>query len=146
METHENTQDQRGEVVGRHLPTKPVLTLAVAKLIAAAAEDEALKHQWSVAIAIVDDSGCLLYFQRMDENANASVDLAIAKAVHAVRFRRPTKFHHELVEQGNMAVFGLPGMLPIEGGLPLRVEERVIGAIGVSGVQSDQDGIIAQAG
>ena len=127
------------------LPTKPVLPLAVAKLIAAA-EEEALSHQWSVAIAIVDDSGRLLYFQRMDQNANSSVDVAIAKAVHAVHFRRPTKFHEELLEQGNTVVLGVPGMVPLEGGLPLRVEGHVVGAIGVSGVQSDQDGIIAQAG
>lgn len=132
--------------MAQKLPTKPVLTLAAAKTIAAAAENEALKHQWSVAIAIVDDSGRLLYFQRMDQNANSSVDVAIAKAVHAVHFRRPTKFHEELLEKGNAVVLGVPGMLPLEGGLPLRVEGHVIGAIGVSGVQSDQDGMIAQAG
>ncbi|MBO0784236.1 MAG: heme-binding protein [Ktedonobacteraceae bacterium] len=128
------------------LPTKPVLTLAAAKTIAAAAENEALKQDCSVAIAIVDDSGRLLYFQRMDENANASVDMAIAKAVHAVHFRRPTKFHEELLDQGNMAVLGVPGMVPVEGGLLLRVEEQVVGAIGVSGARSSQDGVFAQAG
>jgi glc operon protein GlcG len=132
--------------VGQTLPTKPILPLPVAKLIAAAAEEEALSHQWSVAIAIVDDGGRLLYFQRMDQNANASVEVAIAKAVHAVHFRRPTKFHEALLEQGNTVILSLPGMVPLEGGLPLYVEGQVVGAIGVSGVQSDQDGIIAQVG
>lgn len=128
------------------LPTRPVLTLAAAKVIAAAAEDVALKNEWSVAIAIVDDSGRLLYFQRMDQNANSSVDVAIAKAVHAVHFRRPTSFHEDLLDKGNMVVLGIPGMLPLEGGIPLRVGEHVVGAIGVSGVRSSQDSIIAQAG
>jgi len=128
------------------LPTKPVLTLAAAKTIAAAAEAEAIQNEWSVAIAIVDDSGRLLYFQRMDSNANSSVDVAIAKAVHAVQFRRPTKFHEELLDKGNMVVLGMPGVLPLEGGLPLYVEGHVVGAIGVSGVRSSQDSVIAQAG
>lgn len=128
------------------LPTKPVLTLAAAKAIAAAAEDEASKNAWSVAIAIVDDSGRLLYFQRMDNNANSSVDVAIDKATHAVHYRRPTKFHEDLLDKGNQVVLGMPGMLPLEGGLPLYVEGHVVGAIGVSGVRSSQDGIIAQAG
>ncbi|GHO46183.1 GlcG/HbpS family heme-binding protein [Ktedonospora formicarum] len=128
------------------LPTKPVLTLAVAKLIAAAAEEVAVENQWSVVIAIVDDSGSLLYFQRMDQNANSSVDVAIAKATHAVQYRRPTKFHEELLDKGNMVVLGMPGMIPLEGGIPLYVGEHVVGAIGVSGVRSPQDTIIAEAG
>jgi glc operon protein GlcG len=132
--------------VTHYLPTKPVLTLAIAKLIAAAAEDAVLERHWSVAIAIVDDGGRLLCFQRMDENAHASVDLAIAKAVHAARFRRPTRFHEELLAHGAMGVLGVPGMVPLEGGAPFDIEEHVAGAIGVSGAQSEQDGIIAQAG
>jgi glc operon protein GlcG len=128
------------------LAMKPALSLDVAKAIASAAEDAARRNGWSVTIVIVDDGGGLLYLQRMDNIANASVDVAIAKARHSVNFRRPTKFHEELVDGGNYVVLGIPGMIPLEGGLPLLVDDFVIGAIGVSGVQSYQDGEIAQAG
>ncbi|QBD74569.1 heme-binding protein [Ktedonosporobacter rubrisoli] len=128
------------------LETRPVLTLAVAKLIAAAAEEKALKHGLSVAIAILSDSGKLLYFQRMDNTSNASVDIALAKAQHSVNFHRPTKYHEDLVSGGNNIVLGVPGMVPLEGGLPIRVDGYVVGSIGVSGAKSSEDGEIAEAG
>jgi glc operon protein GlcG len=128
------------------LQQKPCLTLEVAKVIADAAEDEARANSWSVSIALVDDAGRLLYFARMDDTVNASVEVAIAKAVHSVNYRRPTKFHQDLLENGAMTVLGLREILPIEGGLPLIVNGRAVGAIGVSGVQSPQDGQIAAAG
>jgi glc operon protein GlcG len=128
------------------LPMRPTLALDVAKAIAAAAQQEARSNQWSVAIAIVDDAGRLQYFERMDGIANASVDIAIAKAEHAANFRRPTRYHEQLLSEGNNVVLGLRGMLPLEGGLPLEVGGQVIGGIGVSGVTSEQDGRIALAG
>lgn len=128
------------------LQQKPYLTLDVAKVIVKAAEDEARTNTWSVSIALVDDAGRLLYFTRMDDTANSSVEVAIAKAVHSANYRRPTKFHQDLLLGGTIPILGLREILPIEGGLPLMVESHVVGAIGVSGVQSPQDGQIAAAG
>lgn len=128
------------------LTTKRVLNLAVAKEIAAVAETEARQQEWNVSIAIVDEAGRLLYFQRMDNTTNASVDVAIAKAIHAANYGRDTKFHEDLLSNGNNVVLGLPDSLPIEGGLRLINEGKVIGGIGVSGARSEQDGQIAQAG
>ena len=125
---------------------KPALGIDAAKAIAMAASDEAMLNSWSVVIAVVDDAGGLLYLERMDGIANASVDVAIGKARHAVRYRRPTSFHEGLLDGGNMVVLGLPGMLPLDGGEPVIVDGHAIGAIGVSGVQSPQDGQIARAG
>jgi glc operon protein GlcG len=128
------------------LPTKPVLTLAVAREIAAAAEAHARENQWNVCIAIVDDGGHLLYFLRMDGTQTGSVTVSQEKARTACAFRRPTKTFEEGVAGGRTVILSLPGALPIEGGLPLVVEGTVVGAIGVSGVTSQQDGMIAQAG
>jgi glc operon protein GlcG len=128
------------------LTIKKTLNLAVAKEIAAAAEVEARQHGWNVSIAIVDDAGRLIFFQRMDDTTNSSVDVAIAKAVHAANYCRDTKFHEEILSKGNNVVLGLPNILPVEGGLRLINEGKVIGGIGVAGVQSEQDGQIAQAG
>jgi glc operon protein GlcG len=127
------------------LDTKPVLTLAVAKELAAAAEAEAKRNNWNVSIAIVDDAGRLLYFQRMDGAGNSSVDVAMAKARHAANYRRPTLFHQELLEKGNNVVLALPDSMPIEGGLQLMTAGKTIGGIGVSGVRSSEDGQIAKA-
>jgi glc operon protein GlcG len=127
------------------LDRKPVLTLAVAKELASAAEAKARANDWKVSIAIVDDAGRLLYFQRMDQTGNATVDVALAKAQHAVNYRRPTGFHQELLEKGNFVVLALPDGMPIEGGLPLMTEGKVVGGIGVSGAASNEDGQIAKA-
>lgn len=133
------------ESVLAKLDTKPVLTLAAAKDMAAAAEAEAQRNGWKVSIAIVDDAGRLLYFQRMDGTGNASVDVATAKARHAANYRRSTHFHQELLEKGMTVVLALPDSLPLEGGLPLTLDGRTIGGIGVSGAMSSEDGQIAKA-
>ncbi|MDQ3009587.1 MAG: heme-binding protein [Acidobacteriota bacterium] len=136
---------QSGKTANK-LTVKKTLNLAVAKEIATAAEAEARKNNWNVSIAIVDEAGRLLYFQRMDDTTNVSVDVAIAKAQHSANFRRDTKFHEDLLSKGNNVVLALPHGMPIEGGLRLMADGKVIGGIGVSGVQSAQDGQIAKAG
>jgi uncharacterized protein GlcG (DUF336 family) len=128
------------------LATRRALTLEAAKQIAAAAEAEAAKNKWNVVIAIVDEGGHLIYLQRMDETQVGSVQVAQEKARTAVFFKRPSKALEDAVAGGRNAVLRLPGALPIEGGLPLTAEGKVIGAIGVSGVTSQQDGQIAAAG
>jgi len=125
---------------------KKGLTLADAKAIAAAAEAEALKNGWRVTISIVDDGGNLLYLQRLDEAPVGSIVVSQEKARTAFLFKRTTKSIEEAVVGGRTVMLTLPGATPIEGGLPLLHEGRVVGAIGVSGVQSSQDAQIAQAG
>lgn len=122
------------------------LTLDDAKRIAAAAEAEADRNHWSVVIAIVDEGGHLLYLLRLDNTQYGSIEVAMQKARSAIAFRRPTKALEEQVSQGQVRYLGLPGAIPIEGGLPIVLENQFIGAIGVSGVRSYQDAQIAQAG
>lgn len=126
--------------------TKSFLTLEDAKLVAAAAEAEALRNNWSVVIAIVDEGGHLIYLQRLDNTQIGSVDVAIQKARSAIIFRRPTKVFEEQINQGHLRYLGLPGAIPIEGGLPIVMNDQFLGAIGVSGVRSHQDAQIAQVG
>ena len=128
------------------LADKKVLTLEAAKKIAAAAEAEAAKNKWNVVIAIVDDGGHLIYLQRMDGTQTGSVDVAIKKAQTAMSFKRPTKVFEEAIAGGRNALIALHGALPLEGGLPLMSGGQQIGAIGVSGVKSTEDGQIAKAG
>jgi uncharacterized protein GlcG (DUF336 family) len=126
--------------------TKKALTLDLAKKIAAAAEAEAVKNKWTVVIAILDDGGNLVYLQRADGTQIGSIEVAQAKARSAVSFKRSTKVFEDAVTQGRLGVLKLPGALATEGGLPLEWQGQVIGAIGVSGVTSQQDGQIAKAG
>jgi glc operon protein GlcG len=128
------------------LISRTALSLAAAKDIASAAEAEALKNNWNVSIAIVDESGRLLYFQRMDDTTNASVEIAIAKAQHAANYRRDTKFHEDALDNGKNVVLALPDGMPLEGGLRLIANDKIIGGIGVSGVRSIEDAQIARAG
>lgn len=130
----------------QQLSQRTVLNLAAAQRIAQAAADKARADGLNVAIAIVDEAGRLLHFQRMDGTPNSSVEVSIGKAVHAANYRRDSAFHQKLLEGGNPVVLGLPNALPIEGGVRLLLGEQVIGAIGVSGAQAAQDGAIAQAG
>lgn len=125
---------------------KFVLTLADAKRVAAAAADVAKGNGWSVVIAIVDESGLLVYLERLDGVQPASCDIAQAKARTAALFKRPTRDLEETVAGGRVALLSLPHITPVEGGTPLLHEGQVVGAIGVSGVQSFEDGIIAKAG
>jgi len=99
-----------------------------------------------VVIAILDDSASLIYLQRMDGVQLASIDIAVAKAASAVKYRRPTKAFEEALVGGRQAILMLPHAIPVEGGLPLNSNGWTVGAIGVSGVQADQDGEIAKAG
>jgi len=131
---------------GAQLADKKALTLEAAKKIATAAEAEAKKNNWNVVIAIVDDGGHLVYLQRIDGTQTGSIDVAIKKAQTAISFKRPTKVFEDAVAGGRQVILALPGALPIEGGVPITVGGQIIGAIGVSGVKSTEDGQIAKAG
>ena len=124
----------------------PPITLDNAKQVAAKAAETARKHKYRVAIAIVDTAGHLVYFEKLDDTQTASVEVAIAKARSASTYRRETKAFETALSKGRTAILGLPGAVPIEGGIPLINEGKVIGAIGVSGVTSEQDGQVARAG
>ncbi|MEO0971968.1 MAG: heme-binding protein [Pseudomonadota bacterium] len=125
---------------------KTTLSLALAREVAAAAEAHAQANGWPVVIAILDDGGHLLYLQRDDRVQLGSVDVAIAKARSAVLFRRPSAAFEELVGSGRQGYLAMPGVLAVEGGVPLEVDGQVVGAIGISGVRSHEDGQIARAG
>lgn len=127
---------------------KATLTLEAAKIISSAAEAEADKNGWAVAIAVTDDRGELIHFVRQDNTTNAALGIAQKKAYHAANYRRDTIFHEKLLAAGseNIGVISLPNCMPIEGGITLSYDGNVIGAIGVSGVASDNDGRVAQKG
>jgi len=127
--------------------SKPYLSLADVKRIAAAAEAEAQKNQWAVSIAIADDGGHLLWLQRLDGAAPVSAHIAPAKAHTAALARRETKHYEDMINQGRASFLSAPeieGML--EGGVPVIVDGHCIGAVGVSGVKSGEDAQIAKAG
>lgn len=128
------------------LPTKQVLTLALAKQIADAAEAEAKKRGATVVIAIVDDGGHLILLERLDDTQVASVEVGIGKARTAAIFRRPSKVFEDQVRNGRVAALALPGATPLQGGVPLIVNGKVVGAIGVSGNTPQEDEEIALAG
>ena len=128
------------------LADKKVLTLEGAKKVAAAAEAEARKNNWNVVIAVVDDGGHLVYLQRIDGTQTGSIEVAIQKARTAQAFKRPTKVFEDAIAGGRNALIALHGALPLEGGLPIVVGGQLVGAIGVSGVKSTEDGQIAKAG
>ena len=119
-----------------------------AKKALAAAEAEAKKNNWPVAIAIVDSSAKLVAFSKMDNTQHASVDIAIGKAVTANNFKRPSKALQDGIAQGgvNLRILGQPGITPLEGGVPIIVDGKIVGAIGASGVLSNQDAEVAMAG
>ena len=129
------------------MQTKPYLTLADAKTIAAGAEAEAVSNHWNVAIAIMDEGGHLMWFQRMDNVAPISSHLAPAKGRTAALGRRESKLYEDMINNGRMSFLSAPeleGML--EGGVPIVVDGHVVGAVGVSGVKSAEDAQIAKAG
>lgn len=128
------------------LPTKRVLTLEAAKRVAAAAEAEARQNNWAVSIAVLDDSGHLVLFQRMDDAKLVAIDIAIRKARTAVYFQGPTKDLEAEVAGGRTALLPIDGFMPLEGGVPLMVDGQMVGAIGVSGVTGAQDAQCAIAG
>jgi glc operon protein GlcG len=128
------------------LASKKALTLEAAKKIGAAAEAEAVKNKWNVVIAIVDDGGHLLYLQRQDGTQTGSIDVAIGKARTSMAFKRPTKVFDDLAKTRPSIVSISTDAVLLEGGVPISAEGQVIGAIGVSGVTSQQDAQIAEAG
>jgi glc operon protein GlcG len=128
------------------LPTKKVVTLGMAKKLVAAAEAEAKKRGATVVIAVVDDGGQLIFLERLDDTQVASVEVAIGKARTAAIFRRPSKVFEDQVKNGRVAALALPGATPLQGGIPITVEGKVIGAIGASGNSPQEDEEIALAG
>ena len=128
------------------LPNKKVLTLDVAKKIAAAAEAEAKKRNATVVIVVVDDGGHMLVLHRLDDTQVASVEVGIGKARTAAIFRRPSKVFEDQIKSGRVAALALPGATPLQGGLPIVYQGQVIGAIGVSGNTPQEDEDIARAG
>ena len=129
------------------MQSKPFLTLEDIKKIAAGAEAEALRNNWAVSFAIVDDGGHLLWFQRLDGAAPTSSYIAPAKAKTAALGRRESKVYEDVINNGRVSFLSAPeieGML--EGGVPVVVDGHVSGAVGVSGVKSNEDAQIAKAG
>lgn len=129
-----------------HLRDVRALTLDAAKTMAAAAERFALERGWTVAVAVVDPAGGLILFHCLEDTQPASQEIAILKARTAARVHRPTKALEDGIAAGRAALLSLPGLVAIEGGLPIRSEGKVVGAIGVSGMTSPQDGEVAAAG
>lgn len=129
------------------MQNKAFLELADIKTIAAAAEAEALTNHWPVTIAIVDEGGHLLWLQRLDGAPTVSAHIAPAKANTAALGRRESKVYEDTINQGRMSFLSAPtiaGML--EGGVPIMKDGHCIGAVGVSGVKSNEDVQIAKAG
>lgn len=134
------------EVQSTHLLTTKTISLEGAKQMVAAAEAEAQRNGWNVAIAIVDASGDLILLHRRDETQTASIAVAMGKARTAARWKRPSKALEDAVAGGRTSLVAIEGITPMEGGVPIAVDGQVVGAIGVSGVLSSQDVLVAQAG
>jgi glc operon protein GlcG len=124
----------------------PTVSLATAKKIAAGAIAECQKNSWNVAVAVVDPHGFLVYFERMEDTQYASNDIAIGKARSAATYRRPTRAFADVINKGGPATATLGGVYASPGGVPIFVDGKVTGAVGVSGVTGDQDEQCAKAG
>ena len=129
-----------------HLRTVRALTLDAAKAMAEAAERFAVERGWTVAVALVDAGGGLILFHCLDDTQPASREIAVLKARTAAVLHRPTKALEDGIAGGRTALLTLPGVVALEGGLPIRVDGSVVGAIGVSGMASAQDGEVAATG
>ena len=133
-------------------PYGPPISNENAKKAAAAALAEAAKNHWVMAVAVVDPSGTLVYYEKTDNTQIGSAEVSIAKARSAALYKRPTKAFQDALAQGGagLRILGLQGAVPVEGGVPIVVDGKdgkmVIGAIGVSGDTSDHDGVCATAG
>ncbi|MBW3617206.1 MAG: heme-binding protein [Proteobacteria bacterium] len=127
-------------------PYGPTVTLAQAERAIDAARAEAARRGFTMSFAVVDPAGELISFEKMDGTQNGSTEVALAKARSSARFRRPTKAWSDQVAAGRTAVLSLPGMIAIEGGLPMLANGRVMGALGVSGGTSEEDGQVAAVG
>ena len=135
-----------GATAQQRPPYGTAINLETAKKVAAASAAEAKKNSWNVAIAVVDNHGMLIYYEMADDTQTASANIALEKARTSATYRRPTKELEDAIAAGRVAVLGLPASTPIEGGLPIVVGGKMIGAVGVSGVTSAQDGQVARAG
>jgi glc operon protein GlcG len=129
-----------------HLRDVRALTLEAAKAMAAAAEGFALERGWTIAVAVVDAAGGLILFHCLEDTQPGSQDVAVLKARTAARYHRPTKALEDGIAGGRTALLSVPGIVALEGGLPIRSQGKVIGAIGVSGMSSPEDGEVAAAG
>ena len=128
------------------LAVKKALTLEAAKKITVLAEAEARKNKWTMVVVVVDDGANLVSLEKMDDTQLGSIDVAIDKAKTAVLFKRPTKaFEEKVLKDGRNVILSLPNAIAIEGGIPIVIGGQLVGAIGVSGGTSDQDGIVAKA-
>jgi glc operon protein GlcG len=125
--------------------TKHALTHADVKKMLAACEAEAAKNKWAVSISIVDDGGYLMGFQRMDGAAAITAEVSMGKARTSAMTKRPSKFFEDRIKE-RPAFAGFPAGILIQGGMPILHENECVGAIGVSGVQSHEDEVVAQAG
>jgi glc operon protein GlcG len=129
-------------------PYGPPITLEQAKKVMVGAEAEAKKNSWNVVMVVLDSGGNLVMLQRMDGAQFGSIEVAKDKAYSAVAFRRPTKAFDDALAQGgaNLRILKLSGAAPVEGGIPIVIDGKLIGAVGVSGVTSAQDAQIGRAG
>jgi glc operon protein GlcG len=122
------------------------VNISAAKKIGAATIAECQKNGWNVAVAVVDPHGFLVYFERMEDTQHASMEIAIGKARAAATYRRPTRAFADVINKGGPATATLPGVVASPGGVPIFVDGKVTGAVGVSGVTGDQDEQCAKAG
>lgn len=129
-------------------PYGPPISVEAAKKAAAAALAEAVKNHWTMAVAVVDPSGTLVYYEKMDNTQTGSAQVSIDKARSAALYKRPTKALQDALASGGagIRVMALAAAVPVEGGVPIISDGKIIGAIGVSGDTSDHDGMCAQAG
>lgn len=125
---------------------KRVLELADAELMLEASTEKAIRENWKVSMAVVDEAGCLIAFKRLDGASVSSVQTAIDKACSAAVTRRPTKFFEDMVTEGRSGASMIHGVFPIEGGLPIVVEGEVVGGVAVSGLKSQLDIVLVEAG
>ena len=148
MTTHAQNPAPAATPAAPPLPYGPPIVVETAKKAAAVALAEAKKIGWFMAIAVVDPSGTLVYYEKMDNTKTGSAHVAIDKAKTAAMFKRPSKVFQDAVAGGGpgLRVLGLQGATPIEGGVPIIINGQIVGAIGVSGGSSEQDGVCAQAG
>jgi glc operon protein GlcG len=124
---------------------KPSLTASDVQKMVAACKNEATKNKWNVSIAVVDDAGYLLYLERLDGAGPVTAEVAMEKAITSARTRRPSKFWEDRIKE-RPSFLKFPGVLPLQGGVPVMYQNECVGAIGVSGVQSHEDEQIAGAG
>lgn len=143
------TNDSQRPVAGPKLPPYgPSITLAQAKQVATAALAPAHANHWTMAIAVVDPGGYLVYLEKMDDTQVGSVTIAVEKAHSAAIFKRPTKMFQDRLARGGdgLLVLRLRDAIPVEGGLPILLDGQLIGALGVSGGSSAEDEACAEAG